>query len=1323
MAEATPSQGEPRPRPAATVEKILTVDTIAINAGGGGGKLVKNDASREYTPQQIKDKTKITIKKNSTTTESNLPDFLRENLVGVAKDLLSESEKKTLLAKEDNLTIEEKLDIYKALVTKAGNPQYGPILEKHGIVAGMSNITPELFVASVQAAAIDEARPAMQSVDTKTTNKPADNRRRKVYTEMTYNENDQLELSGIDMKTVNKKGQHIEIPATVREDLMAAQQIFNSLLPTENLVEIVKLENQLRTAATAQEKDVLAHTIVETRQKFYRAILCAYDVQPEKNPLSYTDEDRRLAEKVKARAKERLTYTDFTGKSRTSERGALNAVDANRITTIELLKALGVPEQASNQLQTTNTWDHLQMTRHAQTAKDPDLLAATLGIDKNLPHYELIRQTLNERINTDLRLAGLTNTPVSRFQELTRGDLAENLQLNVFRSMGLKGIEFLYRRGQSVPREKIKPTPTPEDPKIKLMKRVQGPADTDTTTTAPAEPLTTTSTDESSDPTKKRDGINHDKDKEGKGSYGYPESPESKKALQEWVKRSPNRIQTYTKITNTDGSVRWVNKDGDPVQRDAEKERSAARQYFEKIKEKNPKYYTYLESLATSSTMPPMKDECRVAINVPAWMEEKSLPRFLSQYTGQTDREGKKLDPNLYEINILINRKTGTEPDNSIAVIEQFIAEQKALGNAYNINFVDVEFDPPFNNVGNARKTITDLTLLRSLKRTGQTEQLYIESEDADMLFIDPRTVINLINKLDNNPHLDAVRGVQDRTPEEMMKNDYLFLDRRLGNFLELFFRSKRYRPENNPRWDETWNRVISGGWNTAFTAEAYALIDGYNPYSVMGEDMEIGKKIAMIRGDENFPNLDVVGTIATRSDSSPRRYLSEIITKRAAYSDAFMDDDLNQFIREASLDQLHEKAAFVARIDDSNKERFGQMIDGYFRYFTRNFTPSEAEARKVFNSGMFWLGFKKGDYEYLSNGKVQVTNWTNVQNALNTYREHHDRPRTTGERTTREFKPLLETQSITNDVLLPDTPPLRFTLAELEESTSMIAEGNYIICLDKRLDNGYLGSVFAGYDRTTGELIAFKRVSRGAVAYIAENSGFPAGTQDAEDVVKATTSNPTILTYRDKIITGEDDVYKTYPLASSDLDHYLLEKKQLSPKMATAVAIKITEALKELHANGIIHIAVAPENILIGADGKVYLGDLDAVCSKNGMTGQYAREWGGGSPFSIPPELYGDNPTLSESIDTYETCVLLYKSIVGTYPHESSKRFYKPMTLELADELHETHQAGIFSIPESVPDSIKTILKKGINPDPTKRYQTANDLLQDLFDSYNQLS
>jgi hypothetical protein len=193
---------------------------------------------------------------------------------------------------------------------------------------------------------------------------------------------------------------------------------------------------------------------------------------------------------------------------------------------------------------------------------------------------------------------------------------------------------------------------------------------------------------------------------------------------------------------------------------------------------------------------------------------------------------------------------------------------------------------------------------------------------------------------------------------------------------------------------------VVTGGWNTAYTAEAYAMIGGYDPHATKGEDLSIENRISMLRSsDGEIPNPHVVGKIPTRSDSSPRRLIYEAISGLPAYSDSFEDESVNKRIREKSPEELLDMIKYLSRINDSNKNYFEEMIRSSYG-FIKGTTPSTEEAEKSMRFVMLMAGFEKSDYEFTSDGNINIKNWNNVSKALKDYRARHSRPRNPGERT-----------------------------------------------------------------------------------------------------------------------------------------------------------------------------------------------------------------------------------------------------------------------------------------------------------------------------------
>lgn len=463
--------------------------------------------------------------------------------------------------------------------------------------------------------------------------------------------------------------------------------------------------------------------------------------------------------------------------------------------------------------------------------------------------------------------------------------------------------------------------------------------------------------------------------------YGYGANRDLR-WMRKWVS-GMGGPRTRRQVEDASGKKHWVEADNSPVVRSVERERNTIYNYLNSEFSKNPEYKQKVASVMSS--LGAMSNNCRVSVNIPAWMEADSLDRLLSQYIDQTDNKGEALEQSLFEINILVNRKKGTPEDNSVKVIESFIEKYAKRHNGVRpvVHYANVEMEPEEANIGFVRKLLTDAVLQRSLDRNNQSQPLYIESEDADLIEVDKRTVFNLISKLDKNPHLDAVHGIEGRMPS-IIKDNALLLMRR--NAWEVFLfnaRQKRFRDPRNPNWNSFSNRVITGGWNSGYSAEAYAMIGGYEPARA-GEDISIGERISMMRGDGDYPNLETIGSVPTRTESSPRRFIDEIANKKSAYED-FGDDSNEEAIRGVSLSDAMKRIDEYADITEDNKPNFENEAQMYYDW-ARGSTPTLGDARDVARRIMRSVGYEEGDYVF-EGDKIRIINWDNVKSNIKAYR------------------------------------------------------------------------------------------------------------------------------------------------------------------------------------------------------------------------------------------------------------------------------------------------------------------------------------------------
>jgi hypothetical protein len=442
-------------------------------------------------------------------------------------------------------------------------------------------------------------------------------------------------------------------------------------------------------------------------------------------------------------------------------------------------------------------------------------------------------------------------------------------------------------------------------------------------------------------------------------TFGYPTYGSTESIDEEF--KNITRDSYVQTIEN--GRKVWRDAEGKEVERNVEREQKRIREY---IAAQDPVYRAELDSLAT--LVGPMHPKCRLSVIIPARFEEPNLSNLLTQYAKQIDEQGKPLDPDLYEINIIVNRKQGETPDKSMEVIAEWKKENPSI----HVNAIDKEFSPQQANVGTARKYITDLALLRSVTRSTAAGPLYIESEDADLISLDRRTVSKLVRNFDSEPQLDILRGIQDRQPEVLRKNHLLFFERRVWDFMEVFMRRQAYRPENMENSSFVWNRVISGGWNTAYTAESYTQIGGYVP-DLITEDMKIGWKISYLRGQQNEKgefvlNTQTVKTSGLRASSSPRRFLDAMNRNIAPYAD-FED----QSLKSKTLNELLDGVKEYAKASPEQIEAYNKALTTARQFLSEQMPAPQFEA--VFERTTRAMGLKKEkDYAVKENNEVELS-------------------------------------------------------------------------------------------------------------------------------------------------------------------------------------------------------------------------------------------------------------------------------------------------------------------------------------------------------------
>jgi serine/threonine protein kinase len=157
------------------------------------------------------------------------------------------------------------------------------------------------------------------------------------------------------------------------------------------------------------------------------------------------------------------------------------------------------------------------------------------------------------------------------------------------------------------------------------------------------------------------------------------------------------------------------------------------------------------------------------------------------------------------------------------------------------------------------------------------------------------------------------------------------------------------------------------------------------------------------------------------------------------------------------------------------------------------------------------------------------------------------------------------------------------------------------------------------------------------------------------------------------------------------ELFHYLREKNRLNWSHACFYAGQIVLIFEYLHSNNVIYRDLKPENLLICPDGYLKITDFGfaKIIAPGNKTYTLC-----GTPEYIAPEVLA-NKGHDKGADWWTLGVLIYELLAGIDPFaaDSPSQIYKNIL-------------GLkYSFPSSFSSEAKSIVKKLLEPDLSKRY------------------
>ncbi len=254
-----------------------------------------------------------------------------------------------------------------------------------------------------------------------------------------------------------------------------------------------------------------------------------------------------------------------------------------------------------------------------------------------------------------------------------------------------------------------------------------------------------------------------------------------------------------------------------------------------------------------------------------------------------------------------------------------------------------------------------------------------------------------------------------------------------------------------------------------------------------------------------------------------------------------------------------------------------------------------------------------------------------------------------------------------------------------------------------RKIGDGGMAFVYQARDKLLNRIVAVKVLRP---EYVDDQEFLVKFKREAEAV--ASLSHPNIVNVYDVGEDGKVHYIVMEYVDGQNLKEIIQNEGCLEEYTALDIAKQIAQALSAAHRNGIIHRDIKPHNILISKDGRlVKVADFGIAKAVSSSTMTNMGSVIGSVHYISPEQAKGKH--LTSNADLYSLGIVMYEMIVGRVP------FVGDSPISIA--LKHINENITFSEEEEVriPKSVRTIIGKLTEKEPANRYQTAEELIEDI--------
>ena len=273
---------------------------------------------------------------------------------------------------------------------------------------------------------------------------------------------------------------------------------------------------------------------------------------------------------------------------------------------------------------------------------------------------------------------------------------------------------------------------------------------------------------------------------------------------------------------------------------------------------------------------------------------------------------------------------------------------------------------------------------------------------------------------------------------------------------------------------------------------------------------------------------------------------------------------------------------------------------------------------------------------------------------------------------------------------------------------------------VEAKLGAGGMGEVFRARDETLDRDVALKLLPEELASDPERLARF-----EREAKTLASLNHPNIVTIYE-VGEAESVPFLAMELVDGRTLAEIIPQTGLPLEQIFALAVPLADALAAAHERGIVHRDLKSNNVMVGSDGRVKVLDFGLAKLRQRPVSEETTQLPeeeltregmivGTLPYMAPEQIQGREA--DQRSDVFSLGVVLYEMATGKRP------FRGESFADLASAILRDRPSRVTELREDLPGHLGRVIRRCLEKDPDRRYQTARDVRNELQDLAGELA